>query len=104
MTARFADLLATIDGWSADQAAAAVVGPSGIIDAHGDLDRVARWASVTKPVTALAVLRAVDDGVIDLDEPAGPPGSTVRHLLAHTSGLPFEGETVLAAPGTRRIY
>ena len=63
-----------------------------------------RWASVTKLVTALAVLLAVDDGLIDLDEPAGPPGSTVRHLLAHASGLPFEGETVLAQPGTRRIY
>jgi CubicO group peptidase (beta-lactamase class C family) len=104
MTARFADLLATIDGWGADHAAAAVVGRNGIIDAHGDIDRPTRWASVTKPVTALAVLRAVDDDVIDLDEPAGPPGSTVRHLLAHASGLPFEGEQVLAAPGTRRIY
>jgi CubicO group peptidase (beta-lactamase class C family) len=59
---------------------------------------------VTKLVTALAVLDAVEEGVIDLDEPAGPPGATVRHLLAHASGLPFEGEAVLARPGTRRIY
>ncbi len=35
---------------------------------------------------------------------AGPPGATVRHLLAHASGLPFEGETPIAAPGRRRIY
>ena len=49
-----------------------------------------RWASVTKLVTALAALVAAEEGVIDLDEPAGPPGSTVRHLLAHASGLPFE--------------
>ncbi|HYH93484.1 MAG TPA: serine hydrolase domain-containing protein [Candidatus Saccharimonadales bacterium] len=104
MIARFADLLASIDSWGAGHAAAAVVGPSGIIDAHGDLDRPTRWASLTKPVTALAVLRAVDDDHIDLDAPAGPPGSTVRHLLAHTSGLPFEGDEILAAPGTRRIY
>ena len=27
---------------------------------------------------------------------AGPPGSTVRHLLAHASGLPFEGEPPIA--------
>ena len=104
MTARFADVLATIDGWGADHAAAAVVSPDGVLEHHGDLDHSFRWASVTKPVVALAVLRAVDDGAIDLDEAAGPPGSTVRHLLAHTSGLPFEGDDVLARPGTRRIY
>ena len=104
MTARFADVLATIDGWGADHAAAAVVGPDNLLEHHGDLDHAFRWASVTKPVIALAVLRAVDDGAIDLDEAAGPPGSTVRHLLAHTSGLPFEGDEVLARPGTRRIY
>jgi CubicO group peptidase (beta-lactamase class C family) len=97
-------VLATIDTWGADHAAAAVVGPDGIIASHGDLDRRYRWASVTKLVTALAVLTAVDEGVIDLDEPAGPPGATVRHLLAHASGLPFEGDAVLARPGSRRIY
>ena len=41
---------------------------------------------------ACAVLVAAEEGVLDLDEPAGPPGSTVRHLLAHASGLPFEGD------------
>jgi CubicO group peptidase (beta-lactamase class C family) len=96
--------LAAIDGWGAEHAAAAVIGPGGIVASHGDLDRRFRWASVTKLVTAMAVLDAVEDGVVGLDEPAGPPGATVRHLLAHASGLPFEGETVLAEPGTRRIY
>jgi CubicO group peptidase (beta-lactamase class C family) len=63
------------------------------------------WASVTKLLTALAALIAVDEGVVDLDEPAGPPGSTVRHLLAHASGLPMDGgPTPIAKPGTRRIY
>jgi CubicO group peptidase (beta-lactamase class C family) len=96
--------LAAIDGWGAEHAAAAVIGPAGIVASHGELDRTFRWASVTKLVTALAVLDAIEDGVIRLDEPAGPPGATVRHLLAHASGLPFEGETVLAEPGMRRIY
>jgi CubicO group peptidase (beta-lactamase class C family) len=104
MTARLASVLAAIDGWGAHIAAAAVVGPSGAVAMHGDADHVFRWASVTKLVTGLAVLDAVEDGRIDLDEPAGPPGATVRHLLAHTSGLPFEGDAVLARPGTRRIY
>jgi len=96
--------LRTIDDWGAAHAAAAIVGPDGVIASHGDPGHVFRWASVTKLVTALAVLDAVEDGRIDLDEPAGPPDSTVRHLLAHASGLPFEGDAVLARPGTRRIY
>jgi CubicO group peptidase (beta-lactamase class C family) len=62
------------------------------------------WASVTKLTTALAVLVAAEEGVVDVDAPAGPPGSTVRHLLAHASGLPFKGEAPIAKPGQRRIY
>ena len=71
---------------------------------RGDVSRRFRWASVTKPVTAYAVLVASEEGVVDLDEPAGPPGATVRHLLAHASGLPFEGEAPIGRPGERRIY
>ena len=48
------------------------------------------WASVSKLATAVAMLVAAEEGIVDLDEPAGPPGSTFRHLLAHASGLPFE--------------
>jgi CubicO group peptidase (beta-lactamase class C family) len=59
---------------------------------------------VTKPLVAYAGLVAVEEGTLDLAAPAGPPGSTVRHLLAHASGLPFEGDTPIAPPGTRRIY
>jgi CubicO group peptidase (beta-lactamase class C family) len=98
------DALAVMDTWGADHAAAAVLGPARILAARGDGKRIFRWASVTKVATALAVLVQVDRGGIGLDEPAGPPGATVRHLLAHASGLPFEGMTPIAAPGTRRIY
>ena len=31
-------------------------------------------------------------------------GATVRHLLAHASGIAFDSDAVLAVPGTRRIY
>jgi len=55
-------------------------------------------------VTALAALVAAEEGTIDLDEPAGPPGSTMRHLLAHASGLPFDAGPPIAKPGARRIY
>lgn len=96
--------LGTVDQWGAEHAAAAVIGPDGIVAVHGDTGHIFRWASVTKLLTAFAVLDSIEDGVIDLAEPAGPPGVTVRHLLAHASGLPFEGEAVLARPATRRIY
>ena len=43
-------------------------------------------------------------GALSLEQAAGPPGSTIRHLLAHASGLDFDTERVRAAPGARRIY
>lgn len=55
-------------------------------------------------LTAYRVLQLAEDGTVSLDEPAGPPGSTVRHLLAHASGLAIDGDGVLAAVGRRRIY
>ena len=58
---------------------------------------------MTKLLTALTVLDLAAEGILDLDEPAGPPG-TVRHLLAHASGLAAGGERILAPPGRRRIY
>ncbi len=103
MTA-YDEALARIDDWDAGHAAAAVVGAAGVIATRGDPVHPFRWASVTKLATALAVLVAVDGGSVALDEAAGPPGSTVRHLLAHGSGLPFEGRDPISAPGRRRIY
>ena len=96
--------LATIESWGAEHAAVAVVDPTGVRASHGDLAHPYRWASVTKIVTALTVLVAADQGLLALDEAAGPTGSTVRHLLAHASGLAFDGSMALAAPGSRRIY
>ena len=75
-----------------------------VVYSHGDVDRVFPLASVTKPIVAWSALVAVDRGLVGLDDPAGPEGSTVRHLLAHASGLPFEGRRPVAAPGKRRIY
>ena len=98
------DSLRQIDGWSADHAAAAVVRSEGVVDSHGPAEHSFRWASVTKLATALATLVAAEEGALELDEPAGPPGSTVRHLLAHASGLPFDPGPPLARPGARRIY
>ncbi len=71
-------------------------------------------ASMTKPITAVAFMMLVDEGKVSLDDPVGkyiPPLNnlwvvdkkdndtmslkkqarpiTLRHLLSHTSGLPF---------------
>ena len=57
-------------------------------------DLIYSLASLTKPVTALAVLMLVEDGTLSLDDPvsrhipdfAGDPRATVHDLLAQTSG------------------
>ena len=91
--------------WPADPVAAAVVDASGTVLADaGDTDREFGLASVTKLLSAYAVLVAVEEGAVEWDQPAGPPGSTVRHLAAHVSGLAFDDDTAAADPGTRRIY
>ncbi len=98
------EALRQIDDWPAPFAAAGVVREGDVVETHGARDEVLRWASVTKLVTALAALVAAEEGVVDLDEAAGPEGSTVRHLLAHASGLPFEPGAPTGRPGQRRIY
>lgn len=54
-------------------------------------------ASCTKSFTAIAILRLAEDGKLSLDDPIakhlpGVPANcqsiTIRHLLAHTSGIP----------------
>jgi CubicO group peptidase (beta-lactamase class C family) len=99
-----AEPLTLVDTWQAGYAAAAAVDAQGQVHRHGDTSRVVRVASITKLVTAWAVLVAVEEGVFGLEDPAGPPGSTVRHLLCHAGGLDFDSDVVLAPPGERRIY
>jgi CubicO group peptidase (beta-lactamase class C family) len=104
LVSRRVQALRQIESWPVSFAAAGVVTGDGRIETQGDGTRVVRLASVSKLVAALAVLVAAEEGVIDLDEADGPPGSSVRHLLAHASGLPFEGHEPIAPPERRRIY
>jgi CubicO group peptidase (beta-lactamase class C family) len=93
------------ESWQVSHAAAAVVTADGVAETFGDLDHEFRLASVTKLLTAYAVLIGLEEEALGLDDPAGPPESTVRHLLAHTAGYGFESDAgVIARPGTRRIY
>lgn len=99
-----ADLTGLLAGWAVERVSAGVTDPGRTLGLAGDPDGVMRMASVGKLLVGMAALVAVEEGTVDLDEPAGPPGSTVRHLLAHASGLAFEGERTIAPPGRRRIY
>lgn len=63
-----------------------------------DADSIFLLASITKPVTACALMILVDRGLISLDDPAADylpeftggdrPSIKVRHLLSHISGMP----------------
>src|SRR5579859_2555443 len=71
-------------------------------DADGrsvDFDSLFPVASLTKLGTALVVLQLVDRGEIDLAAPlssllpeanAARPGATIRRLLSHAAGLPYD--------------
>jgi CubicO group peptidase (beta-lactamase class C family) len=103
-TGSLAEALALVDGFGASQVAVGLTDADETIATHGDVSFRPRIASVTKLITALAVWVAVEEGSVAWDEPAGPEGATVRHLISHASGLPFEGDAPIARPGTRRIY
>jgi CubicO group peptidase (beta-lactamase class C family) len=95
--------LEMVADWPVGAGSVRVLDREGVVGSVGP-EGVLPWASVTKLLTALTALVAVDRGVVGLDNPAGPPGATVRHLLAHAAGIAAEGDAVLAAPGRRRIY
>jgi CubicO group peptidase (beta-lactamase class C family) len=97
--------LRMIEEWPVPTAATAVVRSDGTLaGSFGPQEHAFPLASVTKLLTAYAVLVAVEEGALELDDAAGPEGSTVRHLLAHTSGLAFDEHRAMAAPGNRRLY
>jgi CubicO group peptidase (beta-lactamase class C family) len=98
------EVLAEVDAWPVDTIAVGVTTAADVLGTHGPVDEVLRLASVTKPLAAYTTLVAIQHGYLHLDEPAGPEGSTVRHLLAHASGLWFDGEGPTGRPGAHRVY
>lgn len=95
--------LGTVSRWPASTVCVAVVGPEGVTASRGPVDQTFALASVTKLITSYACLIAIEEGTLTLDQPAGPPRATVRHLLAHAAGYGFD-TGVMTAPGQRRIY
>ena len=93
-----------VDTWPVDHASVAVIDRHGEIHLHGDDTRECRLASVTKVIAAWATLVACEEGIVSLDDEVGRDGCTLRHLLAHAGGLPFEGDAPVAAVGAKRVY
>ncbi|HZC71170.1 MAG TPA: serine hydrolase domain-containing protein [Jatrophihabitans sp.] len=93
--------------WPVPTSAAAVVGPSGVLETFGPIEAPFALASVTKPLAALAILVAVEEEAVsfqDAAEPALLPGATLRHLLAHASGVAPERPLRSFQPAYRRVY
>src|SRR5688500_3229053 len=98
-----ADPLAAVENWPVTTAAVGVTSATATLAAAGPVDKSLPLASVSKLLTAMAVLVAVEEETLSLDDPAGPEGSTVAHLLAHASGLGLDGARI-TLPGRKRIY
>lgn len=96
------------DDWPVPSVAAAVVAAGGtVLERRGDTGRVYRLASVTKPLVGYGALLAVQEGALELDQPAELAGFgevTLRDLLCHASGMGPQSRIRLAPAGTRRIY
>ena len=99
---RALELVAT---WPVPNAASVAVAADGrLLGAFGDVERPFMLASLTKMLSAWAVLVATEEGLLGLDDPVGQPGCTLRHLLAHAGGYPFDGPDPITSPNRRRIY
>jgi CubicO group peptidase (beta-lactamase class C family) len=96
--------LGLVAAWDAPGTAVAILDRRDGVHRHGDTARVTRIASVTKLLSAWAVLVAVEEGSVSLEDPVGQPGCTLRHLLAHAGGYSFEGAQPFCEPATTRIY
>jgi len=99
--------------WPVEHVAAAVIRHDSdahrVIETYGDTTASFRLASLTKPLSAWAVLVAIEEGIVALDtelpvETAGQPGVTLRHLLSHAGGYGFTGTTPISRPERTRTY
>ncbi|QEU93172.1 serine hydrolase domain-containing protein [Streptomyces kanamyceticus] len=87
-------------------------GGRSMVDGHAPDENVQyRIGSITKPFTAVLVMRLRDEGVLDLGDPlekhlpgSGAGEATIAELLAHTGGLAAEtpGEWWERTPGSTR--
>lgn len=96
------DASALLGQWAS---AAAVVRTSSFDEPSvGDSDQVFPWASVSKLAVAAVTGTYVQRGEIRFDDQLGPEGSTVAHVLSHSSGLGPSHDSLGARVGAKRIY
>ncbi len=98
-----------VNTWPVEHVTAAVVREDvGRTYTIGNVDQPYSLASVTKPLSAWAIMVGVEEGIVALDDPIDrpdiPESATLRHLLSHAAGFAFTGDTPIAAVERRRIY
>ena len=91
-------------GWPVANVSAGVIVRGEVVDTIGDVTRSFAFASLTKPLVAWAILVATEEGVLGLDDAVGQPGCTLRHLLSHAGGYPFDGRQPIGPPERTRGY
>lgn len=98
--------LDALRSWPVPTATAVVCAGPTRLDSFGPTDQRFRLASISKPMTAWAILVAVEEGIVALDEPydSADPARTLRHLLAHAAGYGFDSAAPIVAPERKRIY
>ncbi len=97
-------LASLVADWPGSSVAVGVTAADEVLARFGPATEAFELASVTKLLMAMACWVAVEEGTLTFDQPAGPPGSTVAHLLAHASGLALDQIQPAAPVGSRRIY
>lgn len=100
---RWVRALESVDTWPCENVAAACVDTAGATETYGPTDASFPLASVTKLLTAAAVLIAFEEGTVALDAPEFEEGATLAELLSHAAGLSPDGQR-LDQPGRRRVY
>ncbi len=100
-----------VSEWPVDHAAVSVVQGGDVAATFGDQSRPFALASVSKLVSALTIHVALEEGSLHIDCPVPVTRNamgTIRQLLAHASGLPFDEPITTAElierPETKRIY
>ena len=108
-------LLEELSDWPVDNVAAHIIGAEtstfGDVNTLGDMEAQFHLASVSKLISAYAVLIAVEEGAFELDEPVDGslvPGwdtaPTPRELLSHASGVDFRERTQKRPSRSQRLY
>ena len=97
--------LRRVTEWPVENVTAAVVRPGRELRQRSATSiHPYRLASISKPLAAWAALVAVEEGIVTLDESPRnievQDGCTLRHLLSHAGGYPFDGAVPIAPAWT----